>query len=300
MKQIVVSFTLLLCSFIMLSAQETEPLPTATPLPARMVVDEGHVKEGLWKITWNGKWSHHCEEMSNRREQSRSYMEVHYNEVPRLVFSSARRQYEFKHFMAAYYERDKSGFIWIHEQQITEASPEEISGTSFSGWLEYRESGCHFAGTFDALLLDTKNACLVANFFEVNIRAYPSSQSAVVGTLLDARRVIGKVPEDGNNFHWWKLGEEEYVREDVVEVTRSCEHIEVGQEIDLSGKEPGQLIPSSAFLYESPSLSSVAMAICHELELQIIEGPAFGFYEVECDGQSGFLEEKQVRVLNHD
>ena len=299
MEKTVLLFTLLLFNFIMLSAQDTEPLPTATPLPARIVVDEGHVEEGLWEITWNGKWSHHCEEMSNRREQFRSYIEVHYNEIPRLFFSSARRKYEFKHLMGAYYERDQNGLIWMHEQQINEASPQALSGTAFSGWLEYRESGCHFKGTFDALLLDTENACLVANFFEVNIRAYPSIQSSSVGTLLDARRVIGKVWGD-DNHQWWKLGEEEYVREDVVEATRSCEDIEVGQEIDLSGKEPGQLIPSSAFLYESPSLSSVAMAICHELELQIIEGPAFGFYEVECDGQSGFLEEKQVRVLNHD
>ena len=173
-------------------AQETDPVPTATPLPTRMVIDEGHVEEGLWEITFKANWSNHCEDLTNQRGQHRGYMEVHYNDVPRLVFSSARRIYEFKHLLGIYYETDESGFTWLFEQRITEASPDTISGTSFSGWMEYRESGCHSKGTFEARLIDTENACLVANFFRVNIRTHPSKQSTTSGKLLDAGASLGK------------------------------------------------------------------------------------------------------------
>lgn len=299
------------------TAQETESLPTATPLPARTVVDEGHVEEGLWEITIKGKWSHHCEEMANQRDQHRSYLEVYYNEVPRLVFSSARRKYEFKHLMAGYYEKDESGFFWIHEQRIVEASPQKISGDSFTGWLEYRESYCHFTGTFEAVLIDNENACLVANFFNVNIRAYPSRQSATVGTLLNARRIVGKIRGD-DNYDWWQLGDGEYVREDVVETTRSCEDIDTGYQVeheeeqvevsqeeseresDLSQFMRGELVPLSAWLYDSPAPSSSITGVCQGQEVIIVAGPDSGFYEVQCAGQSGYLEEAHIQFRGDD
>ena len=298
------------------TAQETRYVPTATPLPARVVVDEGHVEEGLWEVTWKGKWSRNCQDLASQRNQQRSYIEVHYNEVPRLVFSSGRRTYEFKHMLGMYYEKDESGFIWLHEHRITKASPQALSGTTFTGWLEYRESACHFAGTFEALLIDTENVCLVANFFRVNIRAYPSRQSKTVGKLLDARRIVGKVRGD-DNYDWWKLGEGEYVREDVVETTQSCEGIragykvehgeeekearqeETGQEIDFSQPNRGELVPLSAWLYESPALSASISGLCQDQEVVIVAGPQLGFYEVQCTGQAGFLEEKHIQ-FNED
>ena len=116
-----------------------------------------------------------------------------------------------------------------------------------------------------------------------------------------------------DNYDWWKLGEEEYVREDVVETTHSCDDIQVGYEVehedpeaemtqeeseevvDLSQFKRGDLVPLTAWLYESPALSSSIAGICQSQEVVIVDEPNAGFYEVLCDGQSGFLEVTNIQ-----
>ena len=77
-------------------------------------------------------------------------------------------------------------------------------------------------GTFTAELFDTENACLVDG--EANIRTNPSVKSPTNGVIDDQRRVIAKVSGD-DGYYWWQLADDEYVREDVVTASRSCERL---------------------------------------------------------------------------
>jgi uncharacterized protein YraI len=72
--------------------------------------------------------------------------------------------------------------------------------------------------------------CTVSAVSNVNQRSQPSTSAAVAGTLQagQSASVIGQVT-DAAGFVWWQLGENVWVRSDVVTSGGDCGNVPISQ-----------------------------------------------------------------------
>ena len=191
-------------------------------LTASDVVDGGHIVEGLWKLTAEYTLSDACEE----RKKTVSYdffVDVYYSDDGRLIWDAGNRytNFTFEFLLATRYTTSQ-GINWVSEREITSATATTMSGRLDGYWQGNKDFWCTSYGTFKAEHVDTDNACLVDG--EANIRTNPSTKSPKNGVIADQRLVLEKVSGDDGYF-WWKLSDDEFIREDVVGSSRSCDRL---------------------------------------------------------------------------
>ncbi len=192
-------------------------------MSASEIVDGGHIVEGLWEFSTERTLSDACDER-RKRVTYEFYEDVYYN-GELLVWDAGNKysNFTFEYLLAQRYRRNEDqGTNSVQEYQITSATETTMSGTYSGYWQGNRDVWCTVNGTFTAELFDTENACLVDG--EANIRTNPSTKSPANGVIDDQRRVIAKVSGD-DGYYWWQLADDEYVREDVVTASRSCERL---------------------------------------------------------------------------
>lgn len=200
-----------------------QPVPQAELSPSD-VIDGGLIREGLWTFGLEYVYSDACDERT-KRETLEFYEDVYYNDEGLLIWDAGNRysNYTFEYLTARRYTRSEGNSAnWVYEYRITSATETTISGDYAGYWQGNRDVWCTFLGTFTAELFDTDNSCLVEG--EANIRSNPSTKSPKNGSIEEQRRVADKVEGDDGYF-WWKLSDDEYVREDVVGASRSCERL---------------------------------------------------------------------------
>ena len=193
-------------------------------MSASEIVDGEHIIEGLWQFNREVTLSDACRER-RKRETLDFYEDVYYNDAGLLIWDAGNKysNFTFEYLLAQRYTRSEdSGNNWVAEYEITSATETTMSGTYSGYWQGNRDVWCTVNGTFTAELFDTENACLVEG--EANIRTNPSTKSPTNGVIDDQRRVIAKVSGD-DGYYWWQLADDEYVREDVVTASRSCERL---------------------------------------------------------------------------
>ena len=192
-------------------------------LPPSEVVDGGHIVEGLWEIQEERINSDACRER-RKREDDNFYEDVYYDDAGLLVWDAGNSfsNFTFEYLLAQRYTADESGTNWVYERQITLATETTLSGNYAAYWQGNKDVWCTVYGNFTGKLIDTENACLVDG--NANIRTDPSTKSPKNGVINEHRRVLEKVPGD-DGFYWWRLSDDEYVREDVVTASRSCSRL---------------------------------------------------------------------------
>lgn len=196
------------------------PSPT---LSTSEILDQGLIVQGLWHFTTVTTNSDAC--IEPKKENTDEFFEdVYYNEDRLLVLDDGNRKsnFTFESLLARRYHTSEQGVNWVWEYEITDATESTMAGRIVGYWQGNRELWCSRDGTFSAQLFETDNACLVDG--EANIRTKPSTKSPTNGKIESQRRVVGKVSGD-DNYYWWKLSDDEYVRRDVVGASRSCERL---------------------------------------------------------------------------
>ena len=204
------------------AAQVDEQSAEETPMSASEVVDGGHIVEGLWQFTAETMNPDACTERK-KKNTVEFFEDVYYNDDGLLVWDAGNvySNFTFEYLLATRYSKS-NGNNWVNEREITDATETNISGRWDGYWQGNKDFWCTSYGTFTAELFDTENACLVDG--EANIRSNPSAKSPTNGKIDYQRRVIGKARGDDGYF-WWQLSDDEYVREDVVTASRSCERL---------------------------------------------------------------------------
>lgn len=203
--------------------QNCEQLIAEAELSVSEIVDGGHIEEGLWKFTSESTLSDACRERT-KRVTDEFYEDVYYNDDGLLVWDAGNRftNFTFEYLLATRYSRSDEGINWVSEREITSATASTMSGRWDGYWQGNKDFWCTSYGTFAGELVDKENACLVHG--EANIRTNPSTRSPKNGSINEQRRVIEKVEGD-DGYYWWKLSDNEFVREDVVGSSRSCERL---------------------------------------------------------------------------
>ncbi len=196
---------------------------TAEEMSASEIIDGGHIAEGLWQFTLEYTLSDACEERT-KTVNSELYGDVYYNDEGLLVWDAGNSysNFVFEYLAALRYYQRILGNNLVDEYLITSATPTTMTGTYSVYWHGNRNAWCSGVGTFTAKYVEDENACLVDG--EANIRTNPSTKSPANGKIDDQRRAIAKVSGD-DGYYWWQLSEDEYVREDVVGSSRSCEQL---------------------------------------------------------------------------
>lgn len=187
------------------------------------IVDGGHIIEGLWSFTLEYTHSDACEE--RRKHETHEFFEdVYYDDTGLLVWDAGNNfsNFTFEYSLARRYTASEGNPNWVYEYQITEASDRTLSGTYAAYWQGNRNTWCTVEGTFVGALSDNESACLVEG--EANIRVQPSTNAPTNGKVEVQRLAIDKVLGD-DSYYWWKLSDDEYVREDVVGASRSCDRL---------------------------------------------------------------------------
>ena len=193
-------------------------------MSASEIVDGGHIVEGLWEFSAEYTLSDACSERRKRVTYD-FYEDVYYNDAGLLIWDAGNKysNFTFEYLLAQRYTRSEdSGNNWVDEYEITSTTETTMSGRYSGYWQGNKDVWCSRNGTFTAELFDIENACLVEG--EANIRTNPSTRSPANGVIDDQRRVIAKVSGD-DGYYWWQLADDEYVREDVVTASRSCERL---------------------------------------------------------------------------
>ncbi len=205
------------------AAQVDEQSAEETLMSASEVVDGGHIVEGLWQFTAETINSDACTE-SKKKNTYEFFEDVYYNDDGLLVWDAGSKwsNFTFEYLVARRYSRSEQDVNWVWDYELTDATEATMAGRIAGYWQGNKHIWCSEEGTFTAELFDTENACLVDG--EANIRSNPSAKSPTNGKIDYQRRVIGKARGDDGYF-WWQLSDDEYVREDVVTASRSCERL---------------------------------------------------------------------------
>ena len=66
----------------------------------------------------------------------------------------------------------------------------------------------------------------------------------------------------------------------------------------ISGPPAARLRSQAAFLYALPKLSSKQSAICYQPDIRFVEEQVGDFFRVRCDGKKGWVEAKNIQILN--
>ena len=204
------------------SAQVDEQSAEETQMSASEIVAEGHIIEGLWQFTTETTNSDTCGERK-KKYTNQFFEDVYYNDDGLLVWDGGNvySNFTFEYLLATRYTKSDSN-NWVSEREIAAATETTMSGRWDGYWQGNKDFWCTSYGTFIAELFDTQNACLVEG--KANIRSSPSTRSPKNGAIDGQRRVVAKVPGD-DGYSWWKVSDNEYVREDVVEASRSCDRL---------------------------------------------------------------------------
>ncbi len=206
------------------SASAVETVGEETQSSASEVVDGGYVVEGLWQFQLERTLSDACEERKKKISEE-FFEDVYYSDDGLLVWDAGNRfsNFTFEYLLARRYVRSEDGnHNYVYEYEIKSATETNMSGTYAGYWQGNRSIWCSEDGAFTADFYETDNACLV--YGEANIRSNPSTKSPANGKIEGQMRAIDKVPGD-DGYDWWQLSEDEYVREDVVGSSRSCERL---------------------------------------------------------------------------
>lgn len=107
------------------------------------------------------------------------------------------------------------GFAWV-EVVYRDLTGWTAAGIDSTNWVEPLPGDAAF----------DPNACIVLALGDVNLRAEPSTTSALAGELPNRNALDVVAQTRGNDgFTWWLLGNEAWVREDIVEESGPCNQV---------------------------------------------------------------------------
>lgn len=112
----------------------------------------------------------------------------------------------------------------IFEYILTDITPDTIVGVA----PYTAPDGCILTNEFVVTLQDADVKCVVGTRTAVNIRTEPSASSLAAGKIDPdgaGIAVLGKAL-GGDGFLWWKIGNDEWVRSDVVVSEGNCNSVE--------------------------------------------------------------------------
>lgn len=187
------------------------------------VVDPKIATPGIWLIDW-GISLNTCEDGSYSTGNDR-YVYVGFDNdvfVMQDAWVWTSLEFDFndsEEFLASRVFPDGDRFEYI----IHEIQSDEIIGYS-----TLTTGACEIGTDFVVTLYDESFSCIVGTQNAVNIRTEPSAVSASAGRF-DVN--AGGVPVMGkslgsDNFVWWKIGNDQWVRSDVVLALGNCNSVE--------------------------------------------------------------------------
>jgi hypothetical protein len=132
---------------------------------------------------------------------------------------------EFRPDAEGVYKYGRNGGTFTYDYILADMSPDRIEGI-IRNFMP--ANNCNLEDTFIMTLADENIQCLIATEFGANLRSGPGTDFNRAGTLAVSERtdVIGQATgTDG--FVWWQLGNEAWVRSDLVEEAGYCNTVPV-------------------------------------------------------------------------
>jgi hypothetical protein len=188
------------------------------------IVDPTIATEGIWFIEW-GVSINSCDDGSGSTSSLDRYIFVGFDE-DQFVLQDAwvwtSLEFDFndsEEFMARRLYPDGSRFEYL----ITDIQSDEIKGVSSL----ITATTCILSSEFVVSLYDESSQCVIGTTNGVNIRSKPSALSISPGRIdPDGGGLIVQGKAEGDdNFLWWKISDDQWVRSDIVVAMGNCNSV---------------------------------------------------------------------------